>query len=373
MKMYLILVLLLLSCQQVYSDTSKVNKALSRYWQANFKVYTLTDKSTTNTISSTEIFGKMNWLILDNLSIHVQGLIIGRNGFSQSIYDRDDRTRGFHFLEGFLKYKHASFFEIRFGNIKQDFLQSPLLITDKTFPSLIQKFSWKLADNLKFNLLFQQSIPDNATEVVRRAPQIISTPFFLTSSASWDWTKNIINRNMSLHQMLNLFYFTNLSSAVADKGRLYGNTISYSGSDSDFKYKFYGFYKILKLKIPLNKILLGELGMDFLINLGARKNYNKGERVYLSLYQNYYDFMEIKLTGEYFLNQSDSSVAYYNSELHGHNNRIGGGLRLETYLYRSGINLGVSYRYSQPIEEIKTVTGKGHYFLVHIGTNYVSI
>ena len=350
---------------------SQRSRDFQSYWKADFKIYTLTDRSTTNTISSTEVYGKIHWMILDNFSIHLQGLIVGRNGFSQSVYDRDDRRRGFHFLEGYLKYKRNPSFEVVFGNIKQDFLQAPLLITDKTFPSLKETVHLNFFSNIKGRLVFQQAIPDNATENVRRATQIISTPLFLTSSLFLD--KSLGFKQFKIQQNFTSFYFTNLSSAVADKGRLYGNSVNYSGSDSDFKFKFYGIYSSTKSRFSLTDVWIAELGFDFLHNFGAQDTFNQGERLYTSIYKNFQNILEIKITGEYFTNQSDSSVAYYNSELYGHNNRIGGGLRLESYFYKSGINLGMSYRYSQPIEKLRTTTGKGHYFLLYVGTNYVSI
>ena len=355
------------------------DKKFDAYWRADFKVYTLKDKTTINTISSTEVYGKMQWFLFNNFSIYIQGLIIGRNGFSQSIYDREDRRSGFHFLEGFLKYKHSSDFEILFGNINQDFLQTPLLMTDKTFPGVIEKVNFYLFENLTGQWVFQQAIPDNATESVRRAPQLVSTPFFFTQSLFLNATKlpflssiPLLSK-LTLKEKLTSFYFTNLSPAIADRGRLYGNSISHIGSDSDFKFKYYGFYNSLVLQTVMGSQWIAEFGLDFLHNLGATDTYNQGERSYFSLYHNFRDKIELKTTLEYFANQSDSSIAYYNSEIYGHNNRVGVGLKLESHFYQSGLNLGVSYRYSQPIEKLRTIQGEGHYLLVYIGTNYVSI
>ena len=83
--------------------------------------------------------------------------------------------------------------------------------------------------------------------------------------------------------------------------------------------------------------------------------------------------MEIKLTGAYFANQSDSSVAFYNTEDYGHNNRKGWFVKLENHLYESGITFGISYVDSVPINWTPSYIKKSRSLMFFIGTNYVQI
>jgi len=346
---------------------------IEAFWKTYFKANLFTDRSTTNSILSTEIYGKINWEFLKSFSFHTQGLMIGRNGFTQSIYDRIDRKNGLYLLEGYFNIILSPIFSIKFGSIKQDFLNAPLVITDKTFPSLIQNIDIKVSDRVNLSLIFQQSIPDNASEAVKRETQVVKwTPLFLTSSALLD-INSISTWDISLKETLTGFYFTNLSAAVAELGRIRGNTIDLMASDSQFKYKFLIIHNNINLKVPVQKRWILEFGGDMLYNVLAPDTFNQGERIYASLYHNYKNFLEIKISGEYFANQSDTSVAYYNSEIYGHNNRVGGLLKLQTHLYNSGITLGMTYVHSQPINPQKSSVGVANSFSIFLGTNYVSI
>ena len=348
-------------------------KGLRAFWKTDFKVNIFTDRSTTNSILSTEIYGKIDWDFIDYFSFHTQALIIGRNGFTQSIYDRTDRKNGLYLLEGYfdIKFSPQAFF--RFGSVKQDFLEAPLFITDKTFPSLVQNITIPFSETSKISFIFQQSIPDNAVEAIKRETQVVRwTPLFLTSSAFLDL--NFTSPwNISLKERLTSFYFTNLSASVAELGRIRGNTIDLMGSDSHFKYKFLGLHNNISLQIPFSEDWVFELGGSILYNIFAPDTFNQGERFYTSVYHNYKNFLEIKVAGEYFANQSDSSVAYYNSEIYGHNNRVGGLLKCQAHLYNSGITLGMTYVYSEPINPRRSSIGVSNSFAIFLGTSYVSI
>lgn len=352
--------------------TNVYSEGFESFWKTIFRAKTFTDRSTIDAVLSTEIYGKIDWSFFDSFSIHTQGLIVGRNGFTQSIYDRADRKNGLYLLEGYFNLNLASFFSIRMGSIKQDFLEAPLLITDKTFPSIIQKVSFSLAENISTDFIFQQAIPDNATEFVRRETQIVHwTPLFFTVSHFINIDS--IFQKASFKTKSTAFLFTNLSPAVAELGRIRGNTVDYQRSDSQFKYSFAGFHINAHLQFPLSAHYIALVGGDFLYNTSAPKSFDKGERAYGALFYNYRDFVEIKLTGEYFANQSDSSVGYYNSEIYGHNNRVGGLARFEAHLYNSGITLGASYVYSQPINQSRSSVGVSSSFDIFLKTNYVAL
>ncbi len=362
-----------ISLEPVTEININTSKPFRTFWKTNFKINIFSDRSTSNSVLSNEIYGKVNWDISDRLSFHTQSLIIGRSGFTQSIYDRADRKNGFYLLDGYFDWEITPEIFFKIGSIKQDFLKAPLFITDKTFPSLVQNLTIPFSENSKLSFIFQQSIPDNATETVKRETQIVRwTPLFLTSTAFLD-LDSISSWDISLEERLTGFYFTNLSAAVAELGRIRGNTIDLTGSDSRFKYKFLGLHNSINLKATLLEDWVVEFGGDILFNVLAPDTFNQGERFYMAIYHNYKNYAEIKASGEYFANQSDTSVAYYNSEVYGHNNRVGGLLKLQTHLYNSGITIGMTYVYSRPINPKRSSIGVSNSFAIFFGTNYVSI
>lgn len=354
-----------------YLPEAEKSKDIEAFWKSAFKLRAFSGRPTIDFTSGIEFYGKLRWKIVDFLSFYNEGLIIGRSGFIQSIYERVDRRSGLHLIESYFDLD-TSFLTFRFGNIKQDFLEAPLLITDKTFSSLIQKLSFDLQDNVKLTIFLQEAITDNAVESIVREAQLNKwVPLFFTSSFFFDFN-NVFDLNIK--EKLTAFYMTNLSPAIAEGSLIYGNNIDYMESDSRFKYGFLGIYNSLNFQKILSNNWVIEIGGDIIYNFLASNTYNQGDRVYSSLYHNYEDFVELRLIGEYFANQSDTSVAYFNSELYGHNNREGFRLAFQSHFYSSGLTLGLSYTGSWPINEKGSAfKGFSSATAVFLKSNYVPI
>lgn len=336
-----------------------------------FKMKFLADEPSTYAMFSTEFYGRLRWQILDNLSFYNQAVLVGRSGFLQDRYDRGDRRRGLHLIESYFDVGLPSF-QMQIGMIKQDFLKAPFLMTDRTLPGLIEKFSFKPYEDIKLSFLFQQAILDNSVEsVLREGQQIKGFPVFLTASLFLDW-ENIMDTN--IEDKLTFFRMYNLSPALADRSRILGNTIRDYDSDALFKHQFFGFYNRLQIHRQLSERWMLSLGGDIIYNFLAPDAFNQGERVYSSLYYNYQDLIEFKLTGEYFANQSDTAIAYFNSELYGHNNRIGGLVSLTAHFYRSGMTASLSYIGSDAINRgHKTAIGFANTVALVLMSNYMSV
>ena len=343
------------------------------YTKADYSPYTVFDSARNDIVFRLEVFGKLDWRVSDTFSVYIQGSLLGRDGFTQSLHRREHRKEGFNFLEWFVKYDYSRYLELQHGFIKQDFLKAPLLMTDRTFPALLESFSFSLPWDIQGRLVFQQAIPNSADEDVRRSSQIKDKPYFFTHSLFMKTKSHPLLFNSDVEENLTFFHFTELPSAVALKGKIYGNSIRGEGSASEFKYGFFGLHNNLKWKFPVHDSWIVELGWDHLWNFRARSRLNMGGRYYISVFHDFYNLMEIRGTWELFGNQSDSSVAFYNSELYGHNNRQGFGLELKGHFYQSGLTVGARYIFSRPIEKQLSPFGEGHYFAIHIGTNYVSI
>ena len=343
--------------------------------KVNFDPYMARSRSWNDILFRTKLYGKVYWSLFDNLSVQTEGLLLGRKGSIQSVYGKEYRREGFNFLEFFFNYNYNSRFEIKFGVLNQDFLKAPLLMTDRTFPALQESFSFFLPKNITGRFVFQQAIPNNADDDVKRASQLTPLPpLFFTGSAFLETKSHPYLFNSNVRERLTFFYFTRLPSSVADqKGRIYGNSILNYGSDAGFLFDFYGIHNTLSWRIPFKDSWAVELEWDYLHNFGAESSFNKGGRYRLSLYHDFFNLIEFKLTGEVFGNQSDSSVAFYNSEIYGHNNRQGAGLILQGHFYQSGVTVGGRYLYARPIEGRRTSLEGSHYFSIYIRTSYVSI
>ena len=351
-------------------EDEEESQDFSAFWKAVFKGRSFGANYKLNAIFITEFYGKLHWNILDTISVNAKALFISRNGFTSSIYERGDRKDGrLYFLEGFLTWDFLPQIFLKVGTIQQSFLNAPLLITDTSFPSIIGGWS-KQNPYADVSILVQSAIPDNA-ESVNRPNQLGGLPLFLTSSVLLH-SENVFFQS-DIKEIFSLYYYHNLSSDVADNSKIYGNTITGLGESSEFEYGFFGIHNNINIKRPLSDLWIFELGWEFLYNFKAEALYNEGTRIYSSFYHNYKNFMELRLKGEVFANQADTSVAYYNSEIYGHNDRIGFLSSIQSHLYRSGLTLEASFVYSQPINNKAGNLGPAYSITFSMMTNYLAI
>lgn len=334
-----------------------------------FQIKLFSDRSRSDLLLSTQFYGKLYWQVLDSISFYNQIIFVGKNGFTQSIYDQGDFNNGLHLIESYFDIDIGSL-KWKFGNIKQDFLQAPLLLTDKTFPSIIHIFTSD-SDTFTLKLLAQQAVMNNSVESIKREGGLIEGyPLLFTNSLFLNKKAGYFN----LEDKFTIFYMHNLSPALADRSRILGNSINFYKSDSRFVYKFFGIYNKFKIQKILSKNIIMHVGGDVIYNFLAKDTYSQGERIYSSMYYNYRDFIEWKLQGEYFANQSDTSVAYFNSPLYGHNNRFGMLLALSSYFYTSGLTLRMFYVVSKPINAgHKSSMGFASTLVFSLMSNYISM
>ena len=365
---------LLLTSNDVASEVSPIKKENFNFsGKVTFNPYIVKRQDKNDNVFDAKMYGKVNWKFSDNLSIYCEGLLLGRHGSIQSLWPREYKKEGFNLLELFLKYNYKSYLEIQFGSLRQDFLSAPLLMTDETFPAFREIFSFSLPQDVTGQLLFQQAIPDSMDDDIQYFSQLTQTPFFFTGSVFLEAKSHPKLFHSNVEEKLTFFYFTTLPPAIAKEGERNGNSVLGHGSDAGFNFPFYGIHNNMNWQFPFKDSWVVELGWDYLHNFGAVENYNKGGRFYAALYHDFFNLMELKVMGEVFGNQSDASVASYNSWKYGHNNRQGAGVGLQGYFYQSGLTVGAHYIYTHPIETLRTSLDEGHYFSIYIETGYISI
>ena len=354
-------------------DFQKI-EGLSAFWKTDFITKFLSDQHETCFIGMPGFYGKLNWELLDAVSFHTQTVFIGPRGFCQSVFERDDR-RGWHFLDYFIQGDISPRLSLKLGIIKQDFLSAPLLMTDKSLYSLVARYSLNLPSDNELFLLFQTAIA-NSLGLFTEDYHKTRIPSFITASTVFQ-TKRLLNS--SIKNIFTLWHYNNLSPAIAKNSQRLGNHLDKSrlgqdDADSIFQYKFFGLHNHLKLKKNLSDLWILEMGGEFLHNFSPPPTYNKGARIYSSIYHNYKNIMELKGSMAFFANQSDSSVAYYSSEIYGRNNRKGFLTKAESHFFNSGLTLGASFVYSRPINPNKPpFTGPALSLSVFLKTDYIAI
>ena len=171
------------------------------------------------------------------------------------------------------------------------------------------------------------------------------------------------------------FYFRNPSSSMAEAGRTFGNTIKKYrvGADSEFEYSFYGIHSSAGVYFNLFPNLDVEIKTSFLWNLGAEKRKNKGQSLILGFYMPLMYRITLNPSVEYFVTQSDASLAYYNASKYGHSGRYGYifNVRVNFDRYKTFIN--VQYGNVRSIYYSRSAHGHPRYFKFSLGTDYGKI
>ena len=341
------------------------------FWNTNYELKRFSSDSSIDALFKVEFLGKLKWQLMESFFVHTKGLIVGRSGHTQFIYDRSDRSGGFYLLEFFFQWEAFPDFSVSHGIIEQSFLSAPFLVTNKTFPSVIGEWSIDYFSSFDLKLLIQSAIASNFTEKVERILQLQEAPLFFTFSLLLDWDDFF---DVSVKEQFTVFRYYNLPPDVANRSRIYGSTIDGLGSDSVFRYSFFGIHNNLSFQKILSDLWALSAGFEFIYNSMAPNTHNEGMRFYSSVYHNYRETVEVKLTGELFANQSDTSVAYYNSETYGHNNRRGFLAKLEGHFFRSGVTLEFTFVYGEPINYVEeSAIREAYSTVVAVKTNDIAI
>ena len=361
----------LVSAEELDAGFIEKNSDAEAFWNADYELKSFSSEGSNEALIKVELLGKLKWQLIQSLFVHTKGLIVGRSGHTQSVLDRTDRASGLHVLEFYFQWSAFSNFSVLQGIIEQGFLSAPLLITDKAFPSVIGEWSVDSFSDFDFKFLFQLAIANNFTEQAKRAYDIQKAPLFMTSSLFLDSNDFF---DISIKENFTVFHYYNLPFDIAQESKVYGNYVDGSDSSAGFRYSFFGFHNNLSFQKVLSDLWAVSAGVGLIYNLMAPETHNEGFRIYSSVYHNYKETMEIKLTGELFANQSDTSVAYYNSETYGHNNRKGFLARAESHFFRSGLTLETEFVYSEPINFGEQSTIREAYsFAIALKTNDIAI
>jgi hypothetical protein len=216
-------------------------------------------------------------------------------------------TETLNLESGGMVYKPWSFYKAYIGALGQGSYHAPLLLADTPFAGLKQVIEFG-----SFTLSAQQAIPSNNHLSKRTGSIETGTPLFQIETLSYAG-----GEEHTLKIDFSHFAFKDLSSGVAENSQLFGNTISGVGAGSIFIYEFEGYNMVAASTLSIGPVKL-QLGGQSLYNDKAAEGHNRGSLAYVGVQG---DSLGMRL--ESFRNESNASVAFYNSKDYGNNNMEG--------------------------------------------------
>lgn len=220
---------------------------------------------------------------------------------------------GINLNAGGIRYEPNQYVELQAGALNQGVLNSPLLISDNAFAAASQTFSFG-----SFYMSATQAIPSNNKLSKRIGGVDDGNPFFAIQTLGVEF-----GDNFKFAANISHFKFTDISSAIADKSRELGNSVSGSSASSKFNYSFEGINSTLSTSYTLHNKFMINFSGQYIYNEKAPEGRNKGYIAHLSLGK---PILTVGL--ESFENGSDTSPSFYNSSLYGHNNMKGSGISI---------------------------------------------
>ena len=340
------------------------------WWKTNLESFYLTDRSTNQMV----IRPKLNTKFLTHFYTHLHAVmeleLVTGSGTIQEIFQRVGEINGVRHREIFLLWSATNRIAIKLGAINQKFLNAPLLMANNPFLSIVEKMNILSNNHHDIAINLQQSIPNTFSDSNSIYTQrITNTPFFATHSLIWNYHPKSF---YTIKTYSTFFQFHSLPNNIAAASMVYGNTPQ-EGDLSEFKYGYMGGYFSVEPVLRLFPNMEVRLKLHYIHNMKVTEKFKNQGAIYgihipFDLTEN------IRLTPgfEYFVNHSDSSVAYYNSEKYGHNDRKGAAIELKLNLYDRNIELGMRYMNTDSLME-QALIQEQDYFSFFFRTNYAKI
>lgn len=241
----------------------------------------------------------------------------------------------------FLQWSPFQSIKVDVGAIPMGSYNSSLLITNGPFLGAVEKLGYE-GQSWEVYLKFVQAIPNN-NDLSRRVGFVSEgTPKFFMETAGLRWgdAKSFFKVEGST------FRFNSLGSVVAYNSQFLGNSVSGGSTiNSAFVYDFSGFNFMGETQFMFNEMYGLNLLGQYLYNEKAPDGRNSGHLALGGLILG-----DLTLKAGIFENQADSSPAFYNTGLYGHNNRSGYQLGFESIFPSDNILIRGYYIGSSPIE-----------------------
>ena len=368
--------LLWLSNPDIKKKRSKIAGSKSStfeiWWKLGLDGSILEDRLNYSEVIRTRSSAKVLTQLADSLFARAELELVTGSGSVQQIYQRLGETDGVTQREIMISWRPVRWMTVQFGAINQSFLQSPLLLADIPFPSMVENVELFKGVENDISLSFQQAIPTTFSDSHSIYTQSLSkTPLLITKSLFWNYDPKSYYK---IKFSSTFFHYNPLPSDIALISRLYGNTVV--EEPSRFKYRYTGLYFGIE---PLFRIFpnLGlQLKLHYINNISNTIEVSWLNKGLLASVQAPFDITEnIRITPvlEYFVNQPDSAVGYYNSERYGHSDRTGFVIEGIINFYEKNMEVGFRHLRSWPVRERGGLRKGQIYYLAFLRTNYAKI
>ncbi len=340
------------------------------WWKINLGGFSLEDDLDFTQVIRTKINTKVITQFMDSFFAKAEFELFTSSGSIQKIYQRIGETNGISQREILLLWRATNWLTIQVGAINQGFLQSPLLLGEIPFPSLIKNIELFKGEQHNLSLTLQGAIPTTFSDKHSlRVQELAKTPLLLTSSFFWHYDPNSYYK-VTLNSTL--FHYSPLPSDIALASKFYGNTVVHQ--PSVFKYRYSGFYIGLEPSFQIFPNVGVKLKAHYIHNTrDTAPNHNRGELYSIQIPFDITENIRITPVFEYFRNQSDSAVAYYNSERYGHSSRTGFVGEVILNLYNRNLEVGFRHLRSSAVREQGSLKTDQIYYLLFLRTNYAKI
>lgn len=306
------------------SDQNTTTKKLSRKysskyrlrWKTNLGYQTFESVTDSSSIAAGGFTFDGQGKLANELFLRANAQMRFESGTTQSLYRELDQNNGLFIREAYADYRPFNFLRFKAGAISQQHLNAPLLVSRRSFPAVVEKLVIS-KDNTALILKAQQAIPTSSSFDQERSDKEPQASF---------QTQTIEGRaifgNLMMKGFVTNFQFNNLPSKVAFDSSIFGNTVpdndvGFSNFVFDYAGQVLGAEAILKF----SAYEFGA-GIQQIENQEAPEKFNTGRLGFVRALIPFGDD-ELEMKFENFFNESDSSVAFYNSALYGHNNRVG--------------------------------------------------
>ena len=353
---------------------SKIS-SFEAWWKIDLEAFLLDAQFNFTQVVRTKVNSRIITQITDSFFIQAEFELLTGSGSIQKVFQRAGETSGISQREILLLWKATDWLIIQGGAVNQGFLESPLLLGDIAFPSIVQNIEIFNGEEHNLSLSLQQAIPTSfAGDNSIYTQDLTKTPLLLTKSFFWKYHPESFYK---VKFNSSFFHYNPLPSDIARESNFYGNTIS--GEPSSFRYRYTGFYFILEPSFQISSKLGLKLKLHYINNISKIEKENLNQSLLYGL-QIPFDLTEnIRLTSsfEYFKAQPDASVGYYNSAKYGHSNREGFIGEIVFHFYNRNIEVGFRHMRSDDLRESDNDEdddiGNQIYYLLFLRTNYAKL
>lgn len=311
---------------------------------------------------------KAKYRFTENFQFLLNARLRLRSETTQSLFERKDAGNQVYLYEGLMRWKPFDFLRFDMGAVNMRYLDAPLLVTDQPFLGIRETLGWG-SEQFRVNFHFLQAVPTSRTFSSQNV-EIESTPSFTSETLKLSVRPH---RRFLAKGHVTHFAYNDLPGAVALESRIYGNSVPpTTGRYGQFSYGFDGFETGGEIDILLSRALKTSAGLSYLKNNEAPDKLNRGQIVFGELTWRMKDGVYLIPRYSTFINQSDTSPAYYNSEIYGHNDRVGERIDLGLLLKNFGWKVTATYVDSQSIHKDPLEPSQQFYW-IQLETSYAEL